>query len=85
MKQLLPASLWDVLTSTDKGGKVRFDARKCWECGAFWASTIWGCILLYKNDLSEWYFTGYLAAWVFARSMRDREQRLMTQGKPKSK
>ena len=83
MKLSLPASPWDVITSTDKQGNMRFDARKCWECGAFWVSTSWGSILLYQNNLTEWFFTGYLAAWVFARSMRDREQRLMSQGKPK--
>src|ERR1700689_3415589 len=69
-------NLLEILTSTDKKGKVRFDSRKCFEAGAF-ASTTWAFVYLtLSHQLTEWFFAGYAAAWVFARTMRDREQRL---------
>lgn len=69
-------NLIDLLTSTDKAGKVRFDARKCWEAGAFAVST-WGFVYVtLSGHLTEWYFGGYMGAWVLARTLRDREQRL---------
>ena len=84
--KFLPASPWDVLTSTDKDGKTRFDARKCWECGAFWVST-WAFIYLtLTKDMTEWYFGGFMLVWAGARSLRDREQRLVGMTKqPKAK
>ena len=70
-------SLFDLVTATDKAGTVRLDARKCWEAGAFLTST-WAFVFLTAGGkLTEFYFTGYMGAWVIARSMRDREQRLM--------
>lgn len=73
-------NLTDLLTSTDRKGKVRFDARKCFEAGAFLAST-WAFIFLTaQGKLTETYLTVYMGAWVVARTMRDREQRLTTQG-----
>jgi len=68
--------LMDLLTSTDKTGKVRFDARKCWEAGAFVTST-WGFVfVMVDGKMTEWFFGGYMATWVMARALRDREQRL---------
>ena len=72
----LPASPWDYVTSTDRFGTVRFDPRKSFEWGAWWVSTIWGCILIYQGKFSEFFFVGYMAAWTTARFLRDREQRL---------
>lgn len=68
--------LLDLITSTDKSGNVRFDARKCWEAGAFAVST-WGFVfIIVAGKMTEWYFTGYMATWVAARFLRDREKRL---------
>ena len=69
-------NLTDLITSTDKTGHVRMDARKCYEAGAFLTST-WAFVFLTSaGKLSEWYFTGYMLAWIGARAMRDREKRL---------
>ena len=76
-------SLLDLLTSTDKKGKVRFDARKCFEAGAFATSTWAFVFITIDGKLTEWFFAGYMAAWVGARWLRDREQRLSTQEKPR--
>ena len=71
-------SLLDLLTATDKEGKVRFDARKSFEAGAFFLSS-WALVyLVVTKGLTEWFFIGYMAAWVVARSLRDREHRLST-------
>ena len=69
-------SLLDLLTATDKAGKVRFDARKCYEAGAFFASSWAFVYLVVTKGLTEWFFIGYMASWVTARFLRDREQRL---------
>jgi hypothetical protein len=71
----LPASPWDYLTST-RDAKVRFDARKTWEAGAFIVSTFAFVWLVYSDKLTEWFFIGYMGTWVGARFLRDREQRL---------
>jgi hypothetical protein len=68
--------LLDILTATDRGGHVRFDPRKCFEAGAFVASTWSFVYLTLSHQLTEWFLAAYLGAWVFARTMRDREQRL---------
>ena len=69
-------NLTDLITSTDKTGKVRYDARKCFEAGAFLTST-WGFVFLTASfKLTEFFFIGYMSAWVGARFLRDREQRL---------
>ena len=71
--------LTDLLTSTDRKGKVRFDARKCFEAGAF-LTTTWAFVFLTaQGKLTEFYMISYVGAWVVARSMRDREQRLTAQ------
>lgn len=69
-------ALTDLITATDKEGKVRLDARKCFEAGAFLSST-WAFIFLTASGkLSEFFFVGYMGAWVGARFLRDREKRL---------
>ncbi len=73
--KLLPASPWDYLTST-KDGATRFDARRSFEFGSFWVTTIWGSVLIY----TEWFFLAYLATWTAAKYLRDREQRLSKAG-----
>lgn len=72
----LPASPWDYITSTGKDGTVRFDPRKTWEAGAFLVSTGAFGWLAYLDKLTEWFFVGYMAAWIGGRFLRDREQRL---------
>lgn len=69
-------NLMDLLTTTDKRGNTRLDARKCWEAGAFMAST-WGFFFMMgAGKMTEWYFMAYMGTWVGARFLRDREQRL---------
>ena len=69
-------SLTDLLTATDKTGRTRFDARKCWEAGAFLAST-WAFIFVTaQGKMTETFFLAYAGVWTIARTMRDREQRL---------
>ena len=68
--------LFDLITSTDKKGRVRLDSRKCFEAGAFLASTWAFVFLTAQGKLTETYLTVYMGAWVVARTMRDREQRL---------
>ena len=71
-------SLLDLLTATVKTGKVRFDARKCWEAGGFFVSTWAFVYVVVTKNLTEWFFVGYMFAWVTARFLRDREKRLNT-------
>lgn len=73
--RLLPASPWDYVTAS-RDGVVRFDARKTWEAGAFLVST-WAFVqLTLANNLTETFLVVYMGAWIGARFMRDREQRL---------
>jgi hypothetical protein len=74
--------LLDLLTTTDRRNKLRFDSRKCFEAGAFLTSSWAFVYLTLTHQLTEWFFVCYIGAWVAARSMRDREQRLS--GIPKS-
>jgi len=77
-------SLNDLITSTDRKGRVRLDPRKCFEAGAF-LTTTWAFIFLTAaGKLTEFYMTAYVGAWVIARTMRDREQRL-SQQQPEAK
>lgn len=72
-------TLLDLITATDKRGKVRLDARKCFEAGCFLTST-WGFVFLVaSNKFTEFYMASYMAAWVGARYLRDREKRLSVQ------
>lgn len=76
-------SLNDLITSTDRKGKVRLDPRKCFEAGAF-LTTTWAFVFLTASGkLTEWFLTVYVGAWVIARTMRDREQRLSQQSPEK--
>lgn len=68
--------LLDLITATDKSGHTRFDARKCWEAGAFSVSTWAFVYIVMANRLTEWFFAIYMGSWVAARFLRDREQRL---------
>ena len=69
-------NLRDLITSTDKEGRVRIDARKCFEAGCFLTST-WGFVyLVTANRFTEFYFAGYMGAWIGARFMCDREKRM---------
>ena len=69
-------NLRDLITSTDREGRVRIDARKCFEAGCFLSST-WAFVFLTANGkLTEVFFAGYMGAWVGARFLRDREKRM---------
>ena len=72
-------NLWDVITSTDKTGKVRTDARKLFEAGAFTVMTIAFSYQAILGKLTEWYAAIYVGAFVTAKWLRDREQRLSRQ------
>ena len=69
-------NLWDTVTATDKGGTTRTDSRKLFEVGAFVVMTTAFAYWAITDRLSEWYALIYVGAFVAARSMRDREQRL---------
>ena len=71
-----PASPWDLITSTDKAGLTRFDARKTFETGSFISSTAAFGYLTGAGQLTEWFFLIYMGTWTAARYLRDREQRL---------
>ena len=74
--------LWDLVRAS-KGEKVFTDGRKLFETGAFAVMTITFCYLALLDKLSEMYATIYVGAFVTARFLRDREQRLNL-GPPKS-
>lgn len=80
-------NLWECVTSTDKKGITRTDSRKLWEAGAFVVMTIGFAYLVVQDKLTEFYALIYVGAWVTARTMRDREQRLtkMMEMAPKPK
>ena len=69
-------NLMDLITSTDRTGRTRLDPRKCFEAGAFLSSTWAFVFLTASGKLTEFFFIGYMSAWVGARFLRDREQRL---------
>lgn len=68
--------LWDVIKATGKDGKVHTDPRKLFEAGAFVVSTVGFSHMVIQGKLTEWFVMFYLAAWVTAKTLRDREQRL---------
>ena len=72
-------NLTDLITSTDKTGKVRFDARKCFEAGAFLTSTWILVFITSSGKFNEAAFGLYMATYTAARFLRDREQRLSSQ------
>lgn len=68
-------SFLDLIT-TVRNGVQYFDARKCWEAGAFCVSTWAFVFLTASGKLTEFFFVGYMTTWVGARFLRDREKRL---------
>ena len=64
-------NLWDLVTSTDRAGKVRTDGRKLFEVGAFFVMTVTFYWLTVTGKMSEWYALIYAASWVTARTLRD--------------
>ena len=74
-------SLFDLLTSTDRTGTVRLDARKCFEAGAFVPSTWIVIFITAAGKFNEMAFGLYMATYTAARFLRDREKRLAN-GKP---
>lgn len=77
-------NLWDCVRSTDRHGVERTDPRKLFEAGAFVVMTLGFAFLVLADKLTEVYAALYVGAWVAARSLRDREQRLnrMLEAKP---
>jgi len=69
-------NLWECVTSTDKEGRTRTDARKLWEAGVFVVMTVAFAYLVVQDKLTEFYAAIYVGSFLAARSMRDREQRL---------
>lgn len=67
--------LWDVIR-TGKGGKSYTDPRKLYEAGAFVVMTVGFAHMTIQGKLTEAYAGIYVGAWVAARYLRDREQRL---------
>ena len=67
--------LWDCIRA-GRDDKVFTDPRKLFEAGAFTVMTVTFCYLSVLDKMSEAYAALYVGAWVVARSMRDREQRL---------
>lgn len=74
-------SLNDLITATDKRGKVRMDPRKCFEAGSYLLSTWIMVYLTSSGKMTIEFFVAYLGCWTTARWLRDREQRLTTQQK----
>lgn len=69
-------NLWECVTATDRKGQKRTDSRKLMEIGAFVVMTVGFAYLVVQDKLTEFYAAIYIAAFVAARSLRDREQRL---------
>lgn len=67
--------LWDVVRAK-KNEEVFTDPRKLFEAGAFVVMTVGFAHMTIQGKLTEWYAMIYVAAWVAARAIRDREQRL---------
>jgi hypothetical protein len=64
-------SIWEMVTTTDRTGKVRTDPRKLMEFSAFLVMTYGFSYLIITNHLSDWYALTYVAAFVAARTARD--------------
>lgn len=69
-------SLNDLVTSTNKKGRVFLDPRKCFEIGSFCLSTWIMVYLTLGKGMTIEFFTIYLGVWTTARFLRDREKRL---------
>lgn len=68
-------NLWDVIRTT-KDGHQYVDPRKLFEAGAFVVTTVAFSHMTIQGKLNEWFVITYLGAFVTARYLRDREQRL---------
>lgn len=68
-------NLWDCIRA-GKDGQTFTDPRKLYEAGAFVVMTIGFAYLTLLDKMTEVYAAIYVGAWVAARSLRDREQRL---------
>lgn len=69
-------SLNDLITSTNKKGRVFLDPRKCFEAGSFCLSTWVMVYITLAKGMTIEFFTVYLGVWTTARYLRDREKRL---------
>ena len=69
-------NVWDMVTATDANGVVHTDGRKFQELGAFVVMTVGFSHLVVTGKITEWYAGIYVSAFVTARWLRDREQRL---------
>ena len=70
------AQLGDLITSTNKKGRVFLDSRKCFEAGSFCLSTWVMVYITLGKGMTVDFFTAYLLCWTAARALRDREKRL---------
>lgn len=59
-------NLWDTVTSTDRTGAVRTDAKRLYLAGAFVVMTATLALLAVISKLSEWYAFLYVGAFVVA-------------------
>lgn len=76
-------NLWELVTAVDRAGIDRTDGRKFYECGAFVVMTVGFSHMVLQGKLTEWYAGIYVAAFVTARWLRDREKRLNSNNQPK--
>ena len=72
-------SMVDLITSTNKKGRVYTDPRKCFEVGSFCLSTWIMVFLTLGKGMTIEFFTVYMGVWTGARWLRDREKRLADQ------
>jgi len=70
--------LWDTIR-TKKGEVTYTDPRKLFEVGAFVVMSCGFSYMVIQGKLTEWYAGIYVTAFVAARYLRDREQRLNRQ------
>lgn len=72
--------LWDTIRTTDKQGNIRIDPRKTFEAGVFLAMLLGFIYMVFQGVIATTeglaYTTIFVGAFVTARALRDREQRL---------
>lgn len=69
-------NLWELVTATDRHGVDRTDSRKLFETGAFLIMTTAFAYWALIDKLTEAFAAIYVGAFVTARYLRDREQRM---------
>lgn len=69
-------NLMDLITATDRTGRVRVDSRKCFEAAAFLTSTWVMVFITAAGKFSFEAFGLYMATYTAARFLRDREKRM---------